>query len=376
MAIQTIRVGSVAGLTYEDGDFASAIETDQTIRCGAPVAGNEALRLDDVGTSVGNVTAAAVIADHAIVRGAGGALGIQDSGITIDDSDNITLPDNSWIGLGAAAGRIEFDDQAPDEINFLNCRVGIGTQTPTYLLHLYAAAIPTLMIEDTTNSLQLMLQGDDTRAKFGLVSAHALDIVTTNTNRIKISDVGVVDIGGATHYTSFTAAGIISLHGNARVYRHIRVGAGSWKLGASGPTAAMLSVFPALYFDDASDDEVHYEIIAPFRMEAGSTINVIIDWCHQTALDTGTVTWKLEFNCVALGENVAGATTTIAATSAASVVDELQRTTLVTGITGAVAHDIIGMRLYRDVGTGTLTGDAILLDVHFEVLMDKLGEPI
>lgn len=42
-----------------------------------------------------------------------------------------TIADNGWIGLGAAAGRIEFDDQATDEINFLDCNVGIGTSTPS-----------------------------------------------------------------------------------------------------------------------------------------------------------------------------------------------------------------------------------------------------
>ncbi|MFH1413808.1 MAG: hypothetical protein ABIG56_03080, partial [Candidatus Omnitrophota bacterium] len=35
-----------------------------------------------------------------------------------------------WLGLGAAAGRIEFDDQATDEVNILNAFVGIGTTAP------------------------------------------------------------------------------------------------------------------------------------------------------------------------------------------------------------------------------------------------------
>lgn len=43
---------------------------------------------------------------------------------------NLTVSDDVWLGLGSSAGRIEFDDQATDEINFLNCRVGIGTSTP------------------------------------------------------------------------------------------------------------------------------------------------------------------------------------------------------------------------------------------------------
>lgn len=75
--------------------------------------------------------------DHAVVRwdGTSGDT-IQDSGITIDDSDNLIIPDDAWIGLGSGKGRIEFDDQTIDEINFLDCNVGIGTSTPEMQLHL------------------------------------------------------------------------------------------------------------------------------------------------------------------------------------------------------------------------------------------------
>jgi hypothetical protein len=40
-------------------------------------------------TSDGYITAASTITDNAIVRGDGGAKGVQSSGVTIDDSDNI-----------------------------------------------------------------------------------------------------------------------------------------------------------------------------------------------------------------------------------------------------------------------------------------------
>jgi hypothetical protein len=42
----------------------------------------------------------------------------------------VILDDDGIIGLGAAKGRIEFDDQATDEINLLDCVVGVGTSTP------------------------------------------------------------------------------------------------------------------------------------------------------------------------------------------------------------------------------------------------------
>ena len=52
----------------------------------------------------GDVTAAANVTDHAVVRGDGGSNGVQDSGVIIDDSDNITgIADLTAEGLEAAA---------------------------------------------------------------------------------------------------------------------------------------------------------------------------------------------------------------------------------------------------------------------------------
>jgi hypothetical protein len=42
--------------------------------------------------------------------------------------------DDQWLGLGAAGGRIEFDDQTIDEVNILDARLGVGTTAPQYAL--------------------------------------------------------------------------------------------------------------------------------------------------------------------------------------------------------------------------------------------------
>lgn len=59
------------------------------------------------------------------------------SGTTTNLQSTLSISDNAWIGLGASAGRIEFDDQVTDEVNILNAYVGIGTSTPTVKLHVY-----------------------------------------------------------------------------------------------------------------------------------------------------------------------------------------------------------------------------------------------
>lgn len=49
---------------------------------------------------------------------------------TLKTDDSFALTDNAWLGLSSSTGRIEFDDQATDEVNILNANVGIGTDTP------------------------------------------------------------------------------------------------------------------------------------------------------------------------------------------------------------------------------------------------------
>ena len=59
--------------------------------------------------------------------------GWTDEGTTVTTTtatDNIRTPDNQWLGLGAAAGRIELDDQTTDEVNILSANVGILTSLP------------------------------------------------------------------------------------------------------------------------------------------------------------------------------------------------------------------------------------------------------
>jgi len=55
-----------------------------------------------------------------------------DATVTVNQTiqGNLTMTDDNWIGLGAAAGRMVFDDQATDYISFMDCKVGIGTTSP------------------------------------------------------------------------------------------------------------------------------------------------------------------------------------------------------------------------------------------------------
>ncbi len=52
----------------------------------------------------------------------------------------IQVQDDFWMGLGAAKGRIEFDDQATDEINFLDAIVRIGADSGAGMLNITSLA--------------------------------------------------------------------------------------------------------------------------------------------------------------------------------------------------------------------------------------------
>ena len=181
--------------------------------------------------------------------------------------------------------------------------------------------------------------------------------------------------GGSTNYCEIKDDGEINLHGTARVNGHVRVSARSWGKGASAPEEGLVGVVQTLDFDAASDDEAHYTLLCPYRMAAGATINVEADWCYTGTQDNGTVCWGVEYINLPSGSAVAGATTTITGTSPThQMVNRMVRTQLDAGITGVVAHDVIGLRLYRDVSEDTLAADARLMQVHFHFVMDKLGQ--
>lgn len=121
MAIKTLRIGSMSDIhQYEDGDFDSAIETDHTIKAGAaPTANDEMVRYQDIPTPGTAVSSSAVLGDNRVLRGDGGARGIQESLAFIDDAGNITLPGGSTVdGRDISVDGAELD-LFPDELQNL-----------------------------------------------------------------------------------------------------------------------------------------------------------------------------------------------------------------------------------------------------------------
>jgi hypothetical protein len=64
-----------------------------------------------------------------------------------------TAASGQWLGLGAAAGRIAFDNQATNYVNILSANVGIGTTTPGQKLDVYNGNI---VLSNNSSAGQLM----------------------------------------------------------------------------------------------------------------------------------------------------------------------------------------------------------------------------
>jgi hypothetical protein len=93
MTERFIRLGALPDvLLYDDADFTSAIETDAPIKSGTPIDPNDVLRLQDVGTSTGNVVGPASSVDSNIAEFSGvSGKSIKDGGLShVNVADAIT----------------------------------------------------------------------------------------------------------------------------------------------------------------------------------------------------------------------------------------------------------------------------------------------
>ena len=170
---------------------------------------------------------------------------------------------------------------------------------------------------------------------------------------------------------------ILPLLNVGKVIRHLRVGAASWDHGASAPAEGHDGPFVYLAFDAATDDEVHYTVIVPYRWDNSVDVEFAVDWYYTGAQDNGTVCWALEYKAIKAGEIVTGGSTTITKTSVGThITGQMVRTTFTTKILASNLEfgDALGFKLYRDVSADTLVADARLLNTHFHFTMNKLGK--
>lgn len=123
---------------------------------------------------------------------------------------SLTLTDDDWVGMGAAAGRIEFDDQSTDEVNILNANVGIGNSTPASPLHVTGQTRIYLNGSDSASPALYIANAANSRV-WGLQLSAGSDLSVWNfngstwSNKISVlHDTGYVGIGDASPAALFT----------------------------------------------------------------------------------------------------------------------------------------------------------------------------
>lgn len=127
--------------------------------------------------------------------------------------------DNDWLGLGASAGRIEFDDLTIDEVNILSAFVGIGSQTPTAPLNVNndtftVTADASQAVVDISGALTEA--GSGTHARLVGVSITAPTItagVGAVTNTASLYIAGAPSASGATNYALWVDSGNVRFDG-------------------------------------------------------------------------------------------------------------------------------------------------------------------
>jgi len=80
--------------------------------------------------------------------------------------------------------------------------VGIGTASPTRLLHLESASSPSILINDTTQNCQLQLLSQDSNAIVGTNSSHPLRFTINNSEKVRIHTGGELLVGHSTTTTT------------------------------------------------------------------------------------------------------------------------------------------------------------------------------
>lgn len=363
-----------------------------------------------LGSGVGAITALAVLADGEIIVGDGTTDPVAESGNTartslglgIGDSPTwagATITGNSIFGLNSSVFQpttdsttffqiLDADGGTPIlNVDTTNERVGIGTAMPGAKLRI---------INPIGGGISFYISGgsggdilrfwENGYAEMGVGPALTLAVtgdvgIRTTTPDSTFQVVGDTRLGAdTTHYTEVNTRGAMEMHGDARVRRHIVIGAASWKKGATAPTDTYENIFPTISFNAGQDDEAHYAIWVPYRWDDTTDMEVHVHWQMPDDADNGNVFWKLKYIGVKEGEDPAGAGTEITQLSAGNhPQDEIIDTVFTTKMLAAnlEREDDLGLMLWRHGtdGSDDCGEDAELIAMHIHFTMNQLGEP-
>ena len=146
--------------------------------------------------------------------------------------------------------------------------------------------------------------------------------------------------------------------------------------GSNPPTVGtFVGSVSVLMFSNTVDNIVYLTLQLPHSYKEGTDVVPHIHWAPMNT-NTGSVTWKMEYQWKNIGEAFSGSTTTVAVTQAASGTTGEQMVASFGAIdgTGKGISSMFCARIYRDVDDGDdYNANAAMLefDIHFE--KDTIG---
>lgn len=178
-------------------------------------------------------------------------IGTTNPNSALEVNGNITIGDQNWLGLDAAAARIEFDNETTDEIALMNALIGIGTTAPSTLLDIFGGNVN--IANNDGSDVQLSFAGDNNGVTWsvGAEDSVSADFIISegadlNTPRLFIeANTGLISVGGT------TPNAFLDLPSATSSYATVRINSGTQP---SSPSAGdIYSSGASLYFFDGSD---------------------------------------------------------------------------------------------------------------------------
>ncbi len=251
----------------------------------------------------------------------------------------------------------------------------------------------------TTNSNLLIIDNQDrtnvagelaNSLMYGVFAAAAADQSLRINGEILGSDGAKIGDGGATNYTQFSATGVQTMVGDARVMISVDLEPVlATRPVANPPGEGEEGGFSTHDFNASTDESVFFHFELGHDYADAGLIHIHFDFFVDTAEAGATsVVWGVEYKKQSIGDNFgfsSGTTTAytqISVTSGTPANDKKVHQSAEVNLTttGFVAGDYLLLRLFRDAsgtgGTDDFPRDARIIDYHVEYLSDKLGEAL
>lgn len=192
---------------------------------------------------------------------------------------------------------------------------------------------------------------------------------------------GSAKIGSATNYANFSATGVLTLVGTARVLKEVQIPTTSATHGGAAPTNAQRAVgasgsvlLDVDQFSKTSQNDVYFDFHAPNDVDNAVNISFHVVWLPGAGWTTGNYLWKLEYLVKSNGDAYnTGTPTTIQADVTPANATAIIETAFATTI-NLDRDQMLMCHFYRDVAGDNAddTGDTLFFE--FEYTSDRLGE--